>query len=155
MLSGSKRVICSNIFKPITFPNLTIFYLVLQAEPWLHCVKHNGMHGQSSSVKIEAEEKTIVKLRVSTKACLVFWSFLNEKYEETVRFPKETPWVMSICCSLVVSRQSQEDQVYWSSVGSLSPSHATVELCSLSWQIHEQMAVERFVRVVVISFQFY
>lgn len=62
---------------------------------------------------------------------------------------------MSICCSLVESQQSQEDQVYWSSVGSLSPSHARVELCSLSWQIHEQMAVERFVRVVVISFQFY
>lgn len=104
VLSGSKRVICSNIFKPITFPNLNIFYLVFQAEPWLHCVKRNGMHGQSSSVKIEAEEKTIVKLRVSTKACLVSWSFLNEKYEETVTFPKCTPWVKSICCSLVASQ---------------------------------------------------
>lgn len=60
---------------------------------------------------------------------------------------------MSICCSLVVSQQSQEDQVYWSSVGSLSPCYARVELCFLSWQIHEQMAVERFARVVVISFQ--
>lgn len=42
--------------------------------------------------------------------------------------------------------------MYWSSVGSLLPSHARVELCSLSWKIHEQMAVERFARVVVISF---
>lgn len=61
MLCGSKTVICSNMFEPITFPNLNIFYLVFQAEPWLHCVKRNGMRGQGSSVKIEAEEKTIVK----------------------------------------------------------------------------------------------
>lgn len=73
VLSGSKRVICSNIFKPITFPNLNIFYLVLRAEPWLHCVKHNGMHGQSSSVKIEAEGKTIVKgVNQSLLSFLVF-----------------------------------------------------------------------------------
>lgn len=45
--------------------------------------------------------------------------------------------------------------MYWSSAVSLSPSHARAELYSLSWQIHEQMVVERFVRVVVISFQFY
>lgn len=104
VLSGSKRAICSNIFEPITFPNLNIFYLVFQAEPWLHCVKRNGMYGHSSSVKIEAEEKTIVKSRVSTRAHLVYQSFLNEKYEETVTFSRYTPWVKSIHCLFVGSQ---------------------------------------------------
>jgi len=104
VLRGSKGEICGSMSKPVTFPNLNIFYLVFQPEPWLHCIKCSGMHGQSSSVKNEAEEKTIVKLRVSTKACFVSWSFLNEKYEETVTFSRYTLWVKPLCCSLAASQ---------------------------------------------------
>lgn len=152
VLSGSKRVIRSNIFKPITFPNLNIFYLVFQAEPWLPCVKHNGMHGQSSSVKIEAEEKTIVKSRVSTQAHLVSWSFLNEKWGNSYLpqiYSLGEVHLLLISCISVESRGSSVPVFCRQSV-----SCARVVLGSFSWQVHEQMAVVRFGRVVVIFLQF-